>query len=52
MTTTTYFVDIGWTKLAVFWLNGAQREDLNKTVVAIGLCKGEYLNKPMGILCL
>ena len=37
-TTRTFFVDIGCAHLAVFWVNGAQIEDSNKTVGVLGWC--------------
>ena len=46
------FVDIGQAKLAVFWINGAQREYLIKNGFVLGLCRVEDSNKPMGIICL
>ena len=48
-TTTISFVDIGREELAVFWINGSQREDSNKTIGAIVLCRGEYYNEYMDI---
>ena len=40
-TNTTFFVDIGWAKLALFWINGSQREDSNKAVGILDLCGAE-----------
>ena len=38
-TTTTFFIDIGREKLAVFWINGPRREDSDKTLGVLGLCR-------------
>ena len=46
------FIDIGQTKLAMFWINGARREYLIKNGFVLGLCRVEDSNKPMGIICL
>ena len=45
-TTTNIFVNIGQEKLAVFWINGARRED---SVGMLALCIEEDHNKPMEI---
>ena len=35
------FIDIGQAKLSVFWINRSRREDSNKNMGVLGLCRGE-----------
>ena len=45
-----FFIDIDQAKLAVFCLNGYQKDDSNKIMGLLDLCKGEDSNEPMGII--